>query len=1104
MTFSGWSADSGTGFSIPANKFRIWGLRLNSTKTVVNFFDTDGINDFTATRNTSGLGTPAAGYYVGSGGASVGNNYQFRGDIAEVIYYRGTLIDAERTSVENYLRGKYFSSAGSFNVGYQWQVNGTNIVGATNSSLTLSNVQPANAGSYSVTVTNLAGSVTSSNAVLTVITPIPVPRITSFSPGSGPVGTAITIAGENFSPIASNNIVWFGAVAAQVLTATPNQLTVLVPTYASQAPITVEVDGLVYAAPAPFVVTYSGTGTFSASSLATSVNLPAGNAPVGVKIVDLDGDGKADLVVANYTDSTISVYRNISTNGVLTSGSFAPRVTFAVGTTPRQVAIGDIDGDGKRDIAVANNGGSTVSVFRNTSTPGVFTTNSLAAKVDFTTGINPLQLALVDLNADGKLDLAIAVSAPNTLTVLRNTATVGSITADSFAAKVDFPGTGRPGGLAVGDIDGDGKPDVALSNDTGNSLSLFRNTTLAGNATITFAAKVDFATPARPYSSVSMGDLDGDGKLDIAVAAYSGGSVSVFRNISTVGVITTNSLAARFDLATGGSTHEVLVVDIDGDSKSDLVAVSEYANAVAVFRNRSTNGTLVAGSFAPRVDFATALNPGGVAVGDLDGDGRPDVVAATSYGNVLSLLQNINSPFPTITTQPQSRTVVAGTTVTLAVAAIGSQPLIYYWQINGTNIVGATNASLVLSNAQPAQSGNYRVVVTNQSGSVTSDVAVVRVRYLFPLGNGQTLSNSQSSFVGSAQISFQSSFANGMIFYTLDGSTPSFTSISYTGPFALDRSATLRAIVYSADFLQSGESDPVNITIIPTYTLTGVTAGGGSVAIGGVGPFLGNTVVNVTANPSNGWTFLQWLGDASGTNPMTTVTLTRNKSVRAVFGTGLNTTVAGNGAVVLNPASGLYPFGSVVRLTAVPDAGSFFGVWGNAASGNTNPLDFVIITPNPTVSSLFSTLGAGQFALTLSAEGFGGVSASPRANSYSSGQIVTLTATPDSGQTFLGWTGDASGTTSSLLVTMSQSRNITANFSKSPRLAVQSTPATVKLEGFQFTLNGALGESYSLQKSSNLVDWATFVTVTNSFGTTQFSDLPSTNSGAQFYRATQP
>ncbi|MEO7300301.1 MAG: immunoglobulin domain-containing protein [Verrucomicrobiota bacterium] len=623
------------------------------------------------------------------------------------------------------------AATGQNPLSYQWLFNSSTVLSSTNSSLTLSNVQPADAGNYSVIITNLAGAVTSSIALVTVTNPPPIPRIDSFSPMSGPVGATVTIVGGNFSSIASNNIVWFGAVAAPVVAATQNQLTILVPTNASQSPISVLVNGYICVAASPFVVTYVGTGTFSASSLAAAINLPSGNTPIGVKIVDLDGDGKPDLVVANNTENTISVYRNIGTNGSLTLGSFAPRINFAVGASPRHVTIGDIDGDGKRDIVVANNGGSTVSVFRNISNPGDFTVNSLAPKVDFSTGTNPNQLALVDLNGDGKLDLATANSGTSTLSIFRNTASVGSITASSFAARVDFPAGAQSSGLAVADIDGDGKPDLALSNISGNSISLFGNTTPVGNAAITFAPKVDFATPGNPFGGMSIGDLDGDGKLDIAVATYTGGTVSVFRNISTTGVITTNSLAARFDLPTGGSTHGVVTVDIDGDGKSDLVAVSEYANAVAVFQNLSTNGTLVAGSFAPRVDFATASNPGGVAVGDLDGDGRPDVVAAASYGNVLSIFRNLNGPQaptgPAITSQPTNRTVVVGANISLTVTATGSQPLTYQWLFNGTNISNATNSSLTLSNAQPSNSGNYSVFITNSISSVTSSNATVTV-----------------------------------------------------------------------------------------------------------------------------------------------------------------------------------------------------------------------------------------------------------------------------------------------------------------------------------------------------------------------------------------
>ncbi len=171
MAFATWANDYGSGFRIPINKSRIWTLRLNETKTQIEYFDADGLTNFTTSRTTQELITPAAGYYVGGVNFPSTQLYHLKGDIAELIYFQGKLTDAERIAVENYLRQKYFSAPITGGLFYQWSFNGLPIVGATNSSLTLNHVQSTNAGAYSVIVSNLFGATISSNALLTVIQP---------------------------------------------------------------------------------------------------------------------------------------------------------------------------------------------------------------------------------------------------------------------------------------------------------------------------------------------------------------------------------------------------------------------------------------------------------------------------------------------------------------------------------------------------------------------------------------------------------------------------------------------------------------------------------------------------------------------------------------------------------------------------------------------------------------------------------------------------------------------------------------------------------------------------------------------------------------------
>ncbi|MHC1703734.1 MAG: IPT/TIG domain-containing protein [Tenuifilaceae bacterium] len=464
-----------------------------------------------------------------------------------------------------------------------------------------------------------------------------IPSITSFNPTSGPIGTTVTITGLNFSTTPANNIVWFGAVKATVTAATATSLTVTVPTGATYQPITLTVNGLTATSSKPFNVTFPSSGVIDINTFAAKIDIATGSQPYFAATGDIDGDGKPDLVVANNTSGTISVYRNTSTLGTIAVSSFAAKVDFTTGSSPWGIAIGDLDGDGKLDIVVPNRYSNTISVFRNTSTTGTISTGSFAPKVDFATANEPISVAICDVDGDNKLDIAASNYGSSTASIYLNTSSIGVITTSSFAAKIDFAASTSPIGITVGDLDGDGKPDLAVVNSATNNISVLRNTSTIGTAS--FSTKVDFAVGTSSYY-VAIGDLDGDNKPDMVISNAGSNNISVIRNTSTSGAITASSFATKVDFATGLYPYCIAIGDIDGDGKQDLTVSNYNSNSVSVFKNTSTSGSITASSFATKVDYTTGTQSRGLAIVDIDGDGKPEIASTNSVGNTFSIFQN--------------------------------------------------------------------------------------------------------------------------------------------------------------------------------------------------------------------------------------------------------------------------------------------------------------------------------------------------------------------------------------------------------------------------------------------------------------------------------
>ncbi|MEZ2303328.1 MAG: FG-GAP-like repeat-containing protein, partial [Microcoleus sp.] len=401
--------------------------------------------------------------------------------------------------------------------------------------------------------------------------------------------------------------------------------------------------------------TYSGV-----LGLAPKVDFPTGAGPASVSIRDINGDGKLDLAVANSGSNNASILLNTTTTGA-TTPTFATKVDFTTGSFPASVSIGDINGDGKPDLATANFS-NTASILLNTTATGA-TTPTFATKFDFPTGTGSISVSIGDFNGDNKPDLAVSNQNSSNVSILLNTTTTGATT-PTFATKVDFTVASQATSVSIGDFNGDNKPDLALVQRLGNIVSIFLNTTTTGATTPTFATKVDFTTGFSPQS-VSIGDINGDGKPDLAVVNSNNSTASILLNTTATGA-TTPTFATKVDFATGSGPRSVSIGDINGDGKPDLAVANSGSASASILLNTTTTGATTP-TFATKVDFTTGANPVSVSIGDINGDGKPDLAVANNGSNTASILLNTTAKVTAVTATTADGSYGVGSTIAITV-----------------------------------------------------------------------------------------------------------------------------------------------------------------------------------------------------------------------------------------------------------------------------------------------------------------------------------------------------------------------------------------------------------------------------------------------------
>ncbi|MFN5857624.1 MAG: FG-GAP-like repeat-containing protein, partial [Pseudanabaenaceae cyanobacterium] len=411
-----------------------------------------------------------------------------------------------------------------------------------------------------------------------------------------------------------------------------------------------------------------GTGGFSGTT-----NIAVGGSPRSLTLGDVNGDGKLDFLAANYLSNDVAVRLGDG------NGNFSGTTNIAVGAQPTAIVLGDVNGEGKLDFLTTISNSNDVSVRLGNGNGGFSGTTDIAV------GLSPNAVTLADVNGDGKLDLLAANISSNNVSVR-----LGDGNGD-FSGTTNIAVGVSPNSLAFTDINGDGKLDLLTANFS-NGISVRLGDGIGG-----FSGTTELAagTNAR---ALTLGDINGDGRLDILTANSSSNNVSVLLNAppSATLTITDSPIPPRVSIAAGtnpveGNTNGTFTITLDQPApvggltvNFSLAGTATNGTDYTLSQSVSTNITAVTGSsftiaagvttatlavvvpndfiadpnetvqlnlatgndyilsnptaqFTPAPAVGVGTSPFAVTLGDVNGDGKTDLIASNFGANTISV-----------------------------------------------------------------------------------------------------------------------------------------------------------------------------------------------------------------------------------------------------------------------------------------------------------------------------------------------------------------------------------------------------------------------------------------------------------------------------------